>query len=42
MMVGFSPILMEGVAKAIAIENDWLFTELDSNELIVNMNGQLE
>jgi len=38
-MIGFSKVLMEGVSKATAIENDWLFTEIDANEIIINMSG---
>ena len=27
---------MESTAKAISIENNWLFTEIDSQEIIMN------
>jgi hypothetical protein len=27
---------MESTAKAVAIENNWLFTEVDSQEIIMN------
>lgn len=30
LLFGYSPEMMEGTAKAIAIENNWLFTEVDA------------
>lgn len=29
---------MESCAKAIAIENNWLFTEIDSQEIMLNLD----
>jgi hypothetical protein len=31
---------MESTAKAVAIENNWLFTEVDAEEIIVNLREE--
>ena len=37
---GYSGEIMESTAKAVAIENNWLFTELDSQEILLSfLNG---
>ena len=33
---------MESTAKAVAIENNWLFTEVDSQEILMNYMGDGE
>jgi hypothetical protein len=34
---GYSKEIMESTAKGVAIENNWLFTEVDAEEIIVNL-----
>ena len=38
LMVGYSPVLMEGVVKAMAIDNQWLFTEVEAADLVIGMH----
>lgn len=39
---GYGKDTMESTAKAVAIENNWLFTEVDSQEILMNYMGDGE